>query len=215
MARFAPPTDWNSTTPLTLGFMVIVRPLSIPRDTGLKSVSDVSVVLRWHRAERVADRLAGTVDNRAGYGSPEVAQRVARECVGLMRQKVEVTYDVAHWTSSGVGLSMRWQQFDDERYCDRDGGPTAVEPDGDEGINGWERRVAFYRWLEAKVKRGGGDLRDPRHLVETLRRMGAVPLLTWDERRRQYGDDNLGWIATTYEDVLDRLPVEARAEKAA
>ena len=57
MARFKPPTDWNSTTPLTLGFMVIVRPLSIPRDTGLKSVSDVSVVLRWHR---VATRLRGS-----------------------------------------------------------------------------------------------------------------------------------------------------------
>lgn len=210
MSRFKPPTDWNTASPLTLGFLVYTRPLTIPRDTGLKSVSDVYVVLRWHRTERVADRLAGTIDNRDGYGSPEAAQSVARHCANLLRQGVDTVYEVSHWGSGSTAMTLRWQQYDNERYCDRDGGPTAVESDGDEGIASWEARAVFYRWLEARVKRGGGDLRDPRHLVETLRRMGAVPLLMWEERRRQYGDDHVGWIATTYEDVLGRLPVAAK-----
>jgi len=210
MARFKPPTDWNTNTPLTLGFLLYTTPLSIPSGSGLKSVSDVYIVLRWHRAERVADRLDGTVDNKAGYGSPEAAQTVARQCAHLLRQGVDLTYDVCHWGSGSTAVSLRWQQFDGERYCDRDGGPTAVEAEGDEGIASWEGRVAFYRWLEAKTKRGGGDLRDPRHLVETLRRMGAVPLLTWKQREARYGDDHVGWVATTYEDVLGRLPVAAK-----
>jgi hypothetical protein len=209
MARFKPPTDWNTNTPLTLGFLLYTTPLSIPSGSGLKSVSDVYIVLRWHRAERVADRLAGTVDNKAGYGSPEAAQTVARQCANLLRQGVDVTYDVSHWGTGSTAMTLRWQQFDGERYCDRDGGPTAVESDGDEGIASWEGRVAFYRWLEAQVKRRTeGNLRDPHYLVEALRRMGAVPLLMWEERRRQYGDDHVGWIATTYEDAFSRLPVK-------
>jgi hypothetical protein len=40
--------------------------------------------------------------------------------------------------------------------------------------------------------------------------MGAVPLLMWEQRKARYGDDHVGWVATTYEDVLGRLPVAAK-----
>jgi hypothetical protein len=203
MAQKFPARDWDGA-PLVLGFLIHTRPFRVDGKDGM----DVSLVLRWHRAEPLAQRLAGTVDNKAGYGSPEAAQRVARQCANLLRQGVETTYDVSSWTHASVCL--RWQQFDDTRYCDRDGGPTAIEADGDESIRGWESRVALYRWLEGQVKRRtkGGSLRDPWHLVEALRRMGAVPLLPWKERTALYGDDHVGWIATTYDDAFSRLPVK-------
>jgi hypothetical protein len=212
MARFTPPLHWSTREPLTLGFTLTTSPIAIFE----KRVSDVYIVLRWHEAETVASRLAGTVDDKAGYGSPEVAQRVARQCVNLLGKGIEVTYDPTYWAARTAGLVLRWQQFNDEGYCTRDGGPSGVEADGENGIAAWETRVALYRWLEAQVaRRTKTDMQDPRNLVEALRKMGAVPLLPWAERKVRYGDDHLGWIATTYEDVLGRLPVEARAEKAA
>jgi hypothetical protein len=211
MARYTPPTRWtNADEPLTLGFTVESSPIAIFE----KRVSDVYVVLRWHYADPVANRLAGTVDNKAGYGSAEAAQNVARQCAGLLAKGVEVTYDPACWTTRSAGLVLRWQQFSDAGYCDRDGGPSGVEADGEPGIASWEVRVAFYRWLEAQVKRRTKrDMRDPRNLVETLRKLGAVPLLSWNERKARYGDDHCGWIATTYEDVLARLPVKPEGER--
>lgn len=210
MARFTPPTRWSNTEALTLGFTVTSSPISIFE----KRVSDVYVVLRWHYTETVVNRLAGTVDNKAGYGSPEAAQNKARQCVNLLAKGVEVTYDPACWSARNAGLLLRWQQFDAEKYCDRDGGPSGIEADGETGIASWEVRVAFYRWLEAQVtRRTKADMRDPRNLVEALRKMGAIPLLSWDERKVRYGDDHLGWIATTYEDVLARLPVRPESER--
>lgn len=209
MARFTPPIRWSTGEPLTLGFTVTTTPIAIFD----KRVSDVYVVLRWHEAEPVAKRLAGTVDNKAGYGSAEAAQSVARQCAGLLAKGVEVTYDPTHWTPRSAGITLRWQQFNDEGYCTRDNGPSGIEADGENGVASWETRVAFYRWLEANVKRRKADMRDPRNLVETLRKMGAVPLLPWAERKAHYGDDHCGWIATTYEDVLARLPVRPASER--
>ncbi len=199
MSRFTPPKNHALTV------LVGVEPFYMNG----RNLNHVTLILRWATRESVADRLAGTVDNRAGYGTAEAAQEIARQCAALLRNGVTHTYDPTYaWSSSTAGMELSWQQYDDVSYCDR----AALHADGERNIAAWETRVAFYRWLEAKVEKAGGSLHDPRDLLTALRKAGGVPLLSWKDRKRIHGEFNGcgGWIEGSWDDMLAALPVAAK-----
>ena len=210
MARYTIPTDYDYATgkerPLTLTYTVETVPFAYEGERR----QHVHVFVRWARREDVAAVLAGTIDNKDGYGSESAAQAVGRCAANLLRSGITHTYDLVSWSAGRAGVHLQWQQYDDVRYCTA----PRVLCDGDESIGAWETRVALVRWLERLAK---GDLSDPRDLLNALHRKGAVALLTWPERRGRYGEHRGGggWIETSHAEALDLLPVPPRAEKGA
>jgi hypothetical protein len=135
---------------------------------------------------------------------------VARSCAALLKAGVTQTYDTMSWSTRTTGVSLSWQQYGSTRYC-----TYSVESLGSrDGIEAWEARVGFVRWLE---KVAGGDMRDPRTLLTALRRKKAVAILPWKERVARYGEGTHsgGWVATSWDDVLASLPVLSGASEAA
>jgi hypothetical protein len=202
MPRYAPPADYDGV-PYVPTALVWTTPFSFDGQT----LKTVHVDVRWASREDVVKRLAGTVDNRDGYGNVEAAQRVARTCADLLAQGVTVTYDMAMWSANTVGVALEWQQSSSRtHYCGR----PSVTASGDDHIEAWEQRVGLVRWLE---KQAGGKLDDPRNLLLAIRRRKGVALLSWRERVARYGEcyGSGGWVATDWDTVLASLPVPARA----
>jgi hypothetical protein len=206
MARYATPTANYDGTPYLPTVTVHVERFHLDG----RDLKHVVVDVRWATREQVADILAGTVDNRAGYGTVEAAQTVARSCADLLKSGVTATYNLASWSDSTSGVTLSWQQYDDTRYCS----DFRVESSGSGSIGAWEVRVGLVRWLE---KVAGGDMRDPRTLLTALRRKKAVALLPWKDRLRLHGDalHGGGWVAADWDDVLASLPVNAASATAA
>lgn len=206
-----PPTDYDyrtgKSTPKTLTYTVETAPFYLD---GSPRREHVHVFIRWALPEDVATILAGTVDNKDGYGSASAAQDVGRCAAGLLRQGVTTTYNLYNWTNESTGLHLQWQQYDDTRYCTE----ARVTGVGDDSIGAWETRVKLYRWLEKLAK---GDLRDPRALLDAMHKRGGVALLSWPERKRRYGEHHGsgGWIVEPHAEALARLPIPARASEAA
>jgi hypothetical protein len=206
-----PPTDYgygyHEDRPFLLTYTVDTSPFWLDRGR----LQHVHVTVRWARRIDVAEVLAGTVDNKAGYGSAEVAQEIARYQAALLRQGITTTYDLASWSRETASVRLSWQQYDDTRYCSR---TDVTSGNGSDDIDAWETRVKLYRWLERLAK---GRMDDPRHLIEALRRKGAVALLPWPERERRYGDHRGpgGWLVQPHEEVLALLPVRAPVASAA
>lgn len=208
-----PPQDYNyrtgESTPMTLTYTVETAPFYID---GSPRREHVHLFIRWASPEDVATVLAGTVDNRDGYGSASAAQDVGRCAADLLRQGVKTTYNLHNWSSESAGLHLQWQQYDETRYC-TDPRITSV---GDDRISEWETRVKFYRWLEKLAK---GNLTDPRVLLDAMHKRGGVALLPWPERTRRYGEHrgSGGWIVEPHAEALARLPIPApvRSTKAA
>lgn len=200
-----PPTDYDyrtgETRPLTLTYVVESTPFYLDNVRR----EHVHVFVRWALPEDVATVLAGTVDNRDGYGSASAAQAVGRSAADLLRQGVKTTYRLAGWSRESAGLHLQWQQYDAEKYCAE---PRFVAL-GDDRIGEWETRVKFYRWLEKLAK---GDFTDPRVLLDAMHKRGGVALLSWPERTRRYGDyhGSGGWIAQPHTEALACLPIPAR-----
>ena len=209
-ARYTPPTDYDYCTgaerPFVLTYTVEAVPFYL--DSGRRE--HVHVFVRWARREDLATVLAGTIDNKDGYGSEESAQAVGRCAADLLRQGIAHTYDLASWSDERAGVHFQWQQYDAERYCSS----PRITAAGNDSIAAWETRVKFCRWLERLAK---GDLTDPRTLLDALHRKGAVALLSWPERTRRYGEHRGpgGWIVEPHADALARLPVPARSSQAA
>lgn len=200
MARYTPPVRNFDGKPYIPTVTVHIEPFRIDG----RHLQHVVVDVRWAVREQVADILAGTVDNRAGYGTEEAAQRVARCCADLLKRGVTQTYDLASWSDATVGANLSWQQYDDSRYCSS----YRVESSGGESISAWEARVGLVRWLE---RLAGGDMRDPRTLLLALKKRKAVALHPWKARVRLYGEYHgaAGWVAADWEEVLASLPVSA------
>lgn len=212
MARYTPPTDYDYRTqqsrPMTLTYVVETAPFWIsPSDPRREHVH---LFIRWALPEDTASVLAGTVDNRDGYGSAQAAQDVGRCAANLLRQGVTTTYNLASWSRDSAGVHLVWQQYDDARYCSS----PRIEACGSDDIDAWETRVKLYRWLERLAK---GDMRDPRTLINAMHKRGGVALLSWPERTRRYGEHrgSGGWIVEPRADALARLPVPALSSEAA
>jgi hypothetical protein len=206
-----PPTDYgygyHPDRPFLLTYTVEAAPFWLDRGR----LEHVHVMVRWARRIDVAEVLAGTVDNKAGYGSAEVAQEIARHSAALLRQGITHTYDLASWSRETANLRLSWQQYDETRYCRN---AHVTSGNGADDIEAWETRTRLYRWLERLAK---SRMDDPRYLIEAMRRKGAVALLSWPERERRYGDHRGpgGWLTQPHEEVLALLPVPALAASAA
>lgn len=209
-ARYTPPTDHDYRTgaerPFVLTYTVETAPFYL--DGGRRE--HVHVFVRWARREDLATVLAGTIDNKDGYGSEESAQAVGRCAAALLRQGLTHTYDLASWSDDRAGVHLQWQQYDAERYCSS----PRIAAAGDDSIGAWETRVRLVRWLERLAK---DNLSDPRNLLTALHKRGGVALLSWPERSRRYGDHRGpgGWIEEPHAEALARLPVPARSSEAA
>jgi hypothetical protein len=203
MARYAPPAADYNGTPYVPTVLVWTTPFYFDGQT----LQHVTVDVRWATAEPVAQRLAGTVDNRDGYQTVEAAQRVARTCADLLKAGVTTTYDLASWSDRTAGVTLEWQQSSSRtHYCVA----PRVTASGDENVAAWEVRVGLVRWLE---KLAGGRLDDPRDLLLALKKRKGIALLSWKARVAKYGESygGGGWVAADWDTVLAALPVPARA----
>jgi hypothetical protein len=148
VARYTPPAADYNGTPYVPTVLVWTTPFYFDGQT----LQHVTVDVRWATAEPVAQRLAGTVDNRDGYQTVEAAQRVARTCADLLRDGVTTTYDLASWSDRTAGVTLEWQQSSRrDHYC----GDPRVTASGDEGIAAWATKVPLFVSVEDHNVLGG------------------------------------------------------------
>lgn len=158
--------------------------------------------------ESVAETLAGTVGNAAGYGTDEAAARVGADCARLIRAGIVDVYN----TGGRESVTMRWQRYDATSYC---GSPRLQSVDGH--ARDIERTLDLYRHVERLAAKAGGGMGDPRDVIAALVKAKAVPLLEWRERKARHGEycGSGGWVAATPADLYGCLPVPARDTRAA
>jgi hypothetical protein len=166
----------------------------------------ITIHIRHVHAENMAAILAGTVDNAAGYGTRESAERVGRTAAAAIRNGVTHAYST---TFGGPDVSLRFQQYNEATYC----GSPRVEIGGDGDYRAAARGVEFLEWLARKADRaaftGSADtaravhsvLANPSRVVATLDRIGAVRLMPWAKRRALIGESGGFWICDA-----DRVP---------
>lgn len=160
----------------------------------------ITIHIRHVHVESMAAILAGTVDNASGYGSLEACERVGRAAAAAVRNGVASAYQT---TWSGPDVSLRFQQYDDSRYC----GSARVQINGDGDYCAAARGVEFLEWFARKANRaaftGYADtswivnnvLANPSLVVAALDRIGAVRLMPWDKRRALIGDGGTFWVS--------------------
>lgn len=78
------------------------------------------VVIREMYREDTEKHLEGTVDNKAGYGTPEAAVLMGRRYQAMLDAGHPVHFDC---TTSGLNIHLRWQHFEKDadgtqQYCD-------------------------------------------------------------------------------------------------
>jgi hypothetical protein len=156
--------------------------------------------------ESVAAILAGTVGNAAGYGTTEAADRIGRECAALIRAGVTEVYNTV---GIGTHVTMRWQRYDATSYC---GLPRLHDVDG--RARDIEATLELYEHVARLAGRAGaGGIADPVNLIAGLLRAKAVPLMTWPDRKRAFGEysGSGGWIAADPATVYAALPIPVAA----
>jgi len=158
--------------------------------------------IRHVHTSSMAEILAGTVDNRAGYGSVEAAHRVGVTAAAAVRAGITEAYDTA-W--GGPDLTLKWQQYNEISYCTT----ARIEFGGDGDYGAAEAGLEFLRWLGRKAhKPAFADGRDARYAMRAalhsptavataLDRAGAVRLMRHAARRDLIGDGGCFWIADT------------------
>jgi hypothetical protein len=140
------------------------------------------VSIRSCYVNSVAEQLEGCVDNKAGFGSIEIANEVGERFRKMQEAGYESTYDAA---TGGLQLTIRWQH-----YKGASDGPDYCEPafkDFGDGISGIEKSLAFLRKLGGAVEKHrarhtGGDLRkvsdhtfgSPERVIAVLAQMKGV-----------------------------------------
>ncbi len=139
--------------------------------------------LRFFYAEERSMQLqaAGTIGNRAGYGTDEMAKKMGRWYLGLLEQGHQIELQSLRYDAPAPAITIRWQEYDPDdpshcpSYCDPD-----VEQIGDGQFTAIQNGAKFLRKVGRRIaKRNDRDdlgnwvLKDPTQVIDALKSMGA------------------------------------------
>ena len=125
-----------------------------------------SIYIAQYREERLARVLAGTVDNRDGYGSHEAAKGIALACSNAVNAGYDKVYYREHFVGNNLAVRLEWQQYGADRYCST---PRAAHVGND--LEDMYIGMSFLRWLGNKVDK---DARSTSHALANPTRVVAA-----------------------------------------
>jgi len=139
----------------------------------------------WCKEESVRKKLAGTVGNKAGYGTPEAAKRLGRWFQKLLDDGHRVTLDsLSRWDSSiSPDITIDWQIYQPE--YDKDYHAAYCDPRFELGDNHYVHIQAGAKALKRLGKK-----------IEQIKFDNAKD--PWDEKPQQPSDH-------TFKDPVDIL----------
>jgi hypothetical protein len=152
------------------------------------------LVIREMYVEDTATHLEGTVDNKAGYGSPAYAQAAARKFQSLLDAGHTQYFD---HTSSGLVPHLRWQHFEivegKRTYC------AVAYDDLGRSFGQIEKALGFLRKLARRIEkvrygeiRGSNTdnfLSDPEEVLSVLGRMKKATKVRLDSTSNLWVQD--------------------------
>lgn len=135
----------------------------------------------------ITDKIDGTIDNKAGYGSPEAAEKLFQWFTHLKDLGNKVILE-SPWSDTIPTMAIRYQEFRSNEYEPGYCAPE-VEAIGRNSYNDIQKGAAFLKKIARRMIRleekrlgkgqswerdaGNWVLEDPSRLIETLEYMGA------------------------------------------
>ena len=125
-----------------------------------------SICIAQYREERIGRVLAGTIDNRDGYGSDEAARGIGAACSNAIEEGYDLAYYRQHAYGDNLSVRLEWQHYAADRYCStiRAAHVGSELEDMFVGMN-------FLRWLGNKVDK---DARNTTHALSNPSRVVAA-----------------------------------------
>jgi len=145
-----------------------------------------SICIAQYREERIGRVLAGTIDNRDGYGSDEAARGIGAACSNAIEEGYDLAYYRQHAYGDNLSVRLEWQHYAADRYCStiRAAHVGSELEDMFVGMN-------FLRWLGNKVDKDAQNtsyaLANPSRVVAALDKF-AVQLAPISVNKRVLGD---------------------------
>lgn len=142
-----------------------------------------SVILMKLCEIRTLEKLEGTVDNRAGYGTQEACDRVAAKCRQMLSEGCDVHYEMA---IGGPGAAViEWQHFKDPTNPDSVDYCSARFAEMGSSFGDIEKNMNLLRKVGRKIKKDNGLTHDgsvashvtfssPERVLGSLRRMSSM-----------------------------------------
>jgi hypothetical protein len=128
------------------------------------TIDSISIAL--YREERLGRVLAGTINNRDGYGSDEAARAIGAACSNAIEAGYDIGYYRLHAYTEQLSVRLEWQQYDAARYCS-----TVRAPHVGSELEDMFVGMNLLRWLGNKVDK---DARNTSHALENPSRVVAA-----------------------------------------
>jgi hypothetical protein len=157
-------------------------------------------VVRFHvwvpKIESVQEKLEGTVDNKAGYGTPETAQRLGQMYQEMLRQGYTEQFEHDNYAHGYGSIWLRWVEYTG-LWGDKGYTGATFEPGGDGRFSTFKRASKLLDRLASLIVSdatrrskafGRGYYRDepgdwcferPSVVANALDRAGAVRVKHW------------------------------------
>jgi len=138
--------------------------------------------------EHIQSLIEGTIENKAGYGSPEAAESMGLWFLTLQREGHRVLFDPADPWTGGMSISIQWQHYTSSEgeasYCD----PRFMDVGRNYGDI--QKTAAFLKKVAKKssLQHHGGELghwmfRDPADVIDALEAMRARRVVLFKKER--------------------------------
>lgn len=155
------------------------------------SYGHLNLTVRKYKKESVREKILGTIDNKAGYGNPETAERLGVWYKWLLSKGYSSIYDTA-WRSDG--FSIEWQEHNPSSCPDLDieygycGARVKIDGHYDETLRICKlvekigKKVVAIRSKELEqeaeqtIEPGDWVIENPGRVFEALNAMGAKRL---------------------------------------
>jgi hypothetical protein len=134
---------------------------------------------------------AGTIGNRAGYGTPDAADRMGRWYMSLIELGHRITLDsISRWDSPAPQVTIDWQVYKPDFRSLPGSQPGYCEPRfreiGDDSYNDIQKGAKFLRRIGSRIEKirakkrdepaskpSNHSFKDPVIVIEALEAMGA------------------------------------------
>lgn len=175
--------------------------------------SNVLTINVWiGRRESVQELLEGTVGNRAGYGSPEAAEKLGRKFRLMLDEGITEKFEHLTYGPGSASTQFRWTDYTSSRG-EKGYVGAKISCGGEEKYSHLQATMKLVDQIAARItaaesrrlkQKGYGPTEpgdwcfdSPKLLVDALDRMDAVRLTLWEPRGPEWTDWDREWIQDT------------------